>query len=603
MVFPEFVNPFLAWGVALAVVPLIIHLLNRRRHRPLPWAAMRFVLAAYRKTRRRAQLENLLLLLLRMAAIALLALALARPFTRGASPLAALTESRRDVVLVLDGSASTGYRANVRSVHEAIVERAREVLLDLDRERGDRVRLVHAASTPRLLLRRNPEEALSVLQTLTEPTDEPFDLGATLAAVREYATEEALGGEQSSLEVRLFTDLQRRSFFPRTNPAAVLEPGPDPVDPADPADPADPMDSGERDGRTAIVRELDALHDLGVTVIVEDLGPVDPVPPNLSVSAVRPLAPILGPGSQVEIGVEVLNQGSNLQAGVRVSLTVDGDARPGTQLIEIPARGRAQAVFPWVPQRSGYHAIEARLDGDRLAVDDQHTAILHVPPTLRVLLVNGEPAPEIDQDEVGLLAAVLDPVDDGAGGLSRFTPFQTTVVTPDALGSSEVDLSTQDVIWLANVRHVSRGMRDLLEARVAAGAGLVISAGANVDPKSYNSILWSPDGSGLVPAELQRRVEAASRGDYYRAKSFDGEHPSLSFFQDDRWQPLLTELPVYGFLASTPDEGSRVPCPTTSIADWVASASAGDSCCTSSAPPGRSGRLERTGWGELTRPS
>jgi hypothetical protein len=59
----------------------------------MPWAAMRFVMAAYKKTRRRAQLENLLLLFLRMAAVALLAFAISRPFAGDESPLAALTES------------------------------------------------------------------------------------------------------------------------------------------------------------------------------------------------------------------------------------------------------------------------------------------------------------------------------------------------------------------------------------------------------------------------------------------------------------------------------------------------------------------------------
>ena len=51
-----FVNAGLVAGVALASVPLIIHLLNRQRHKPVRWVAMRFVLAAYRKTRRRVQM-------------------------------------------------------------------------------------------------------------------------------------------------------------------------------------------------------------------------------------------------------------------------------------------------------------------------------------------------------------------------------------------------------------------------------------------------------------------------------------------------------------------------------------------------------------------
>src|SRR6185369_11080282 len=105
-----FVNPAMLAGISLASVPIAIHLLNRQRHRPMPWAAMRFVLAAYKRTRRRVQLENFLLLLLRTAAVFFLALAITRPFAGDRSPLARLTESRRDLALIVDGSASTGYR-------------------------------------------------------------------------------------------------------------------------------------------------------------------------------------------------------------------------------------------------------------------------------------------------------------------------------------------------------------------------------------------------------------------------------------------------------------------------------------------------------------
>src|SRR5262245_52009913 len=131
-IFQGFVHPLLAWGMALAAIPFLIHILNRRRHKPLPWAAMRFVLAAYKRTRRRVQLENLPSLLLRMAAVAALALAVARPFIGKDSPLAPLTERRRDLVLILDESASTGYRESVQSVHEAILDRARAILAELD---------------------------------------------------------------------------------------------------------------------------------------------------------------------------------------------------------------------------------------------------------------------------------------------------------------------------------------------------------------------------------------------------------------------------------------------------------------------------------------
>ena len=75
-----FVTTGLAWAaLALATVPIILHLLNRRTLRRMEWAAMEFLLAALRRTRRKLRLEHLILLLLRIAMMVLLALFLARP--------------------------------------------------------------------------------------------------------------------------------------------------------------------------------------------------------------------------------------------------------------------------------------------------------------------------------------------------------------------------------------------------------------------------------------------------------------------------------------------------------------------------------------------
>ena len=57
-----FLHPFLAIvGIGLVSVPIIIHLLNRRRFQVVRWGAMSFLLAAYKKTRRRLELESLIL--------------------------------------------------------------------------------------------------------------------------------------------------------------------------------------------------------------------------------------------------------------------------------------------------------------------------------------------------------------------------------------------------------------------------------------------------------------------------------------------------------------------------------------------------------------
>src|SRR3954447_20499812 len=92
-------------GLFVLAIPPLIHLLNRRRYNVVDWGAMQF-LQVSEVTRRRLMLEEVLLMLLRMGLLAVLVLALAGPFVEVALPPALASRPSRDVVLVLDGSAS-----------------------------------------------------------------------------------------------------------------------------------------------------------------------------------------------------------------------------------------------------------------------------------------------------------------------------------------------------------------------------------------------------------------------------------------------------------------------------------------------------------------
>src|SRR5947208_9552353 len=64
-------------GVGAVAVPIIIHLLNRRRHQIVVWAAMRFLLNAQKQNTRRMRLEQLILLALRIVILVLLVIGMA----------------------------------------------------------------------------------------------------------------------------------------------------------------------------------------------------------------------------------------------------------------------------------------------------------------------------------------------------------------------------------------------------------------------------------------------------------------------------------------------------------------------------------------------
>src|SRR5690349_17650371 len=100
-----FLQPFILWGLPLILLPVLIHLLNRMRHRPQPWAAMRFVVSATRTSVSNARLRQWLILLLRVLAVLMLVLFLARPLAGGWLGWA-LAPAPDAIVILLDRSAS-----------------------------------------------------------------------------------------------------------------------------------------------------------------------------------------------------------------------------------------------------------------------------------------------------------------------------------------------------------------------------------------------------------------------------------------------------------------------------------------------------------------
>jgi hypothetical protein len=93
-------------GVAAISIPVIIHLLNKRKFKIVDWAAMEFLLDADKKNRRRVRLENLLLLLLRCLAVLLIGLLLARPFIPTSLTAGILSATQYERIVIVDDSLS-----------------------------------------------------------------------------------------------------------------------------------------------------------------------------------------------------------------------------------------------------------------------------------------------------------------------------------------------------------------------------------------------------------------------------------------------------------------------------------------------------------------
>ena len=231
-----FLHPAMLWGLLLAAVPVIIHLLNRRRYRTVRWAAMDFLRAAYRKNQRRLRFENLLLLLLRTALIILLALALARPFLTG-GVASALSDRTTNYTILLDNSYSMGLNEGVTSPFDRGVREALKIAGSMEREDSVSLYLTNdnfggaRPGVPRSVFRdsHDADKARSVLGRLRVSSARSRMVDA-LAIVADR-----MDAKRPGKVLAVITDLTRASWQASGRievdaPAAGAAPGPEGLD-------------------------------------------------------------------------------------------------------------------------------------------------------------------------------------------------------------------------------------------------------------------------------------------------------------------------------------------------------------------------------------
>ena len=198
-----FLNPLLLWGLLAAAVPIAIHLLNRRRHKTIQWAAMQFLLKATRESRGKKKLRHILILACRALAIAALAFAAARPIVSGLIGWGG--GSIDTVVLLLDRSASMESKPGdgLQPRRQIVIERVRDAMASLG---GARLVLIDSAT-------KEPQEVASpdILADLssTAATDSAADFPALLDRAAAYLTD--IPGRS---EVWLASDLQASNWSP-----------------------------------------------------------------------------------------------------------------------------------------------------------------------------------------------------------------------------------------------------------------------------------------------------------------------------------------------------------------------------------------------------
>ncbi len=196
-----FLSPFLLWFLAAASIPVIIHLLNKRRHKTVQWAAMQFLLKATRESRGKKKLRHILILTCRALGIAALAFAAARPVVSGLLGWGAGTIDT--VVLVLDRSASMELRSGdgQAAKREMVLQKVRDSMADIG---NPRLVLIDSATGK---AQEVPSPDVLAEISATAATDSAADIPALVSAAAE-----TLSTGSGRSEIWLASDLQSSNW-------------------------------------------------------------------------------------------------------------------------------------------------------------------------------------------------------------------------------------------------------------------------------------------------------------------------------------------------------------------------------------------------------
>ena len=486
-----FLHPIYLFGLLTASLPILIHLLNRRRLKRVRFPAVRFVLLSQKRISRSYRLRHWLLLALRTLAVIVLALLLANPiFQTGAGLFAG--GGPVSLVVLLDNSLSMTWSGDGDGFKRA-KEAARLLISSLND--GDRAGLIptNISGKESFRLKQEKDVLLKELDEI-EIADGTANLAAALGKAYELLNEPA---EQK--EIRLVTDLAL---------------------------------TGWDQFSISSLKQYDPSIPLK-TIRIGNKQP----PLNGTIREVRLGSQGIGVNLPLHLEAIVTNFGDQEIKELLVQLTIDGQTKE-QKLTSIQPRGETSVAFQTRLSRPGGHAGQVSLKKEGLAGHPTAYFGLDAQDKVKVLIVDGDPQTSLVQSETFFLSRALDPT-----GEQQSSVYLPTVIIPDGLNAASLD--SYQVIVLCNVATLSDPAVAKIQNFLRQGGGLLVFGGDRLQSENYNVKLVQ-SSPPVLPVQLREKKLGPEAGADKVAK-LDLTHPALLGFSDAILQESLKSARVWGY--------------------------------------------------------
>ncbi len=496
IMFTFFTQGFLFF-LAACSIPIIIHLLFRRRYQRIRWAAMQFLLAAYRTTKTNVLLENLILLILRILVVLVLVLIFARPMIKSTSSISSATQ-KNNFIFVLDNSYSMGLRGNNTSCFEKAKSQGKLILEQI--QNNDTISIIlmsHIIETREKSANSNNTKngngnhndsnnllngaiSVDVKKEFFEINSEKkrqdilkfwedlklSESSADIPTSLENLHDLVRNTEYTNKRVFIFSDFQKNSW--------------------------------ERAIKTSrYVEILRSIQKQSAAFTFVDVGIPDPQNIGIVSFDYDGVISTNVPGRFI---AKVSNYGTKSCQDVSITFFLDGQKQK-TEYFTIGPKQEQEISFYTTFVQPGNHYVTVELSPDNLIADNIRHISLEILEKIRVLVVDGDPKTETFASETDYFLAAL--------GDSSTNIVEVTKVAFTELGPKIV-LKDYDVVVLANLADLKYFLgtefnrQTILENFVKNGGGLWIWLGDKVSADSYNEDFFN--FRELLPGRLNQPI-------------------------------------------------------------------------------------------------
>ncbi len=451
---------FAVAGAIAAAGPIVIHLLNRRRFRVINWAAMDFLREAVKRNRRILKIRDILLLILRTAAVLLFGLALARPYFASSGGGQINPGQPVHAIVLIDNSMSMGYRQGGQSLLDEAKLKAEELIKALPD--GSRMSIIPLCGGS---FSRDPyrtkQDANEAVQKI-----ELTDRAMTTARAIDLAKEAMVDVRKDDKRVVLIGDQQVENW---------------------------------RGGSLASqVQDLPELQIVDVSARN---------PENTSIVEFRLLDGLADISTPARFVAKVAHRGRAPRTHVQVTLSIDGAEVQSKVIDTLNPDQTAEVTFEYQftdPPEQGqvrWSSAKVAMPPDRLDIDDSRSLVVPVVAALPVIFVDQygetEDAKRNRLGETRQLRALLAP--QNVHGQTQMHLVRIVKRRIDQLEQKE--LRDARLVVIAGVARPEADNVKLLRDYVRQGGQLVIAAGAEFDPAAWTEQAWL-GGAGILPLPL-----------------------------------------------------------------------------------------------------